>query len=857
MTTSRAFRALFVLLAIQGTSSLCLAQPTAAAAKAQPAASTTTDPVIELSPFTVTSERDFGYRATNAMTGTRTGVSIMETPMNIAVLTNQFLTDISAQNLNDGLNYVSSVSTASLGNNGRIGGSGDGTRLRGFQASFNLRNGFRRDRGVTIRNIERVEVAKGPVSLLYGQTTPGGLINYITKKPKFQNAASLRLEVGSEELSNVEIDVERSMKVFRKDAADFAVRVMASQERQNLFRDYEYQDDDYVIGQISWQPTAKLNVLVEHEYLDRKSNLSQGLPRTNLQWQADWKQAVAQGRTTDATNWYANIDTWANDIHARTGVRPLTLNAFDANAYPKGQLDTYNLSGPDTQFNSRSNSTSLESTWVASDQFSARYGFNQYRVYYLEAFNFADRPNADSTFNINQMASRNNGKVITSHQVDLTAKFDASWLKSTFVGGAEIVNDYETNRRLFFDVAAGLQAQGISRVLPAPSQPDRGPLQNAVNSYDPSTQPAVLISKQITMMDRFQNKSFIEIDRTGYYGSYRGTLLNDKLIITLGLRREKAETQTYSPSSGVRTQRTVAANTPMAGINYRLTKNLVAFAGYSESFVPTPGLSTTGPQARADEITFLPLEVGKGNEFGLKFDTLDHKLSGTISYYNIERTNISSLNFEKTRNDPRNRDPNAATGYVFPFNVSFFEAGGRAVSQGFDGDMVYSPKRNLQVLFSFSRMIKAEFVDFAALLGTGRLANGTVVPYTPVSINGTRIPRTPEWSSSVFGKYTFVDGAAKGLSLGLGAQYQSSSIVFGNVQADTGNDNPYATRDMTGLQAEAHLVFDGTVGYETKIGGHPTNFLLSVKNLTDKEYIGGSYTPAYPRRISLSARIQF
>lgn len=848
MITSPVSRSLIVLLAILSAAPRNFAQTSGVSVADDP---------LKLSPFSVSSQRDYGYRATNALTATRTGVSILETPLNISVLTNEFLSDISAQNLNDGLNFVSSVSTASLGNNGRIGGSGDGTRLRGFQASFALRNGYRRDRGVSIRNVERVEVAKGPVSLLFGQTTPGGLINYITKQPKFQDASSLKLELGSEELNAVEIDVERSMKLFRKDAADLAFRVMTSRERQNLFREYEFQNDDYLIGQVSWRPTATLNVLFEHEYLDRKSNLSQGLPRSNPLWQADWKKAVTEGRTTDASNWYANIDTWANDIHARTGVRPLTLTTFDAAAYPKGRLNSYNLSGPDTQFDSRSNSTSIDASWVASDRISARYGFNTYGVHYAEAFNFADRPNADSSFNINQMASRNNDKVITTQQVDVTAKLDTSWLKSTFVGGAESLNDYETNRRAFFDVAAGLAAQGIGRAVPAPGQPDRGALQNAVNSYDASAQPAVLISKQITTWDRFQNKSFTEIDRSGYYGSYRGTLLDDKLILTLGLRREEAKTQTYAPFSGVRTERTVAATTPMAGVNYRLTKNLVAFAGYSESFVPTPGLSTTGPLARVDEVAFLPVEIGKGNEFGLKFDTMDNQLSGTVSYYQIERTNISSLDFERTRNDPRNRDPNAATGYKFPFDVSFFVAGGRAVSHGFDGDLVYSPKRNLQVLFSFSRMIKAEFDGFANLLGTGRLANGTVVPYTPVSINGTRIPRTPEWSSSVFGKYTFVTGALKGISLGLGAQYRSSAIVFGNVQADTGNDNPYATYDMTGLKTDASVIFDGTASYEIRLGKYPTTFQLSVKNLTDKEYIGGSYTPGYPRRFSLSARMKF
>ncbi len=133
-----------------------------ALAQSAPAAAPKPEDVVQLSAFRVESDRDYGYRATNTMTATRTAAPIIETPLNIAVLTEDFFNDIGANFLNDGLKYVSSVSTTTLGNNGRIGGSGDGTKIRGFDIPFALRNGFRRSYNVTVRNLDTGDQVKVP-----------------------------------------------------------------------------------------------------------------------------------------------------------------------------------------------------------------------------------------------------------------------------------------------------------------------------------------------------------------------------------------------------------------------------------------------------------------------------------------------------------------------------------------------------------------------------------------------------------------------------------------------------------------------------------------------------------------------
>jgi outer membrane receptor protein involved in Fe transport len=820
--------------------------------------------IITLSQFDVRSERDYGYRATNSLTATRTGVEIAKTPLNISVLTEDLLRDIGAENLNEGLNLVTSVSTASLGNNGRIGGSGDGTRIRGFPISYVLRNGYRRDRGVSIRNVERIEVVKGPVSLLFGQTTPGGLMNYITKRPGFADRQSVAVTVGSEEQLGVGVDVERVLLGQGGKAEGLSVRVMASRDRRDFWRDYEFQDDDYAIAQVAWRPRKGINVLFEHEYLDRESNLAQGLPRNHRVYQADWARAVAEGRLFDANRWYGSIANWMSDIQARTGSRPPATTGFDSAAYPAGRFDSYNLGGPDARFNSRSNSSSIEADWSVNEQLSVRYGFNLYRVGYFEKFIFNDRPNADSTARMGETSSRNNDKVITTHQADLVFRHESRLVNSTLVGGVEVLNDYETDRRLGFNPSQGFVAQGISRPVPAPGRPDQGGTLNAINSYNPSVLAPVRLDLMITSLDVLASKVFVDQDRTGYYASYRGALLGERLQVSAGVRREEVDNSRRAASSGVVTTSNVADTTTSFGVTYEVAPGYVVFASRSESFIPTTGNTVTGGLVAPGEAKPLPQESGDGVELGLKVNRADNTLTGTLSLFSIARENISTRDLERSRADPRNADANSPDGVVFPFRVEFFKPAGRAEVNGVDAEVVWSPQRNFQLLVSGTHYLKAEFTDMTPLITTGLLPNatnpnatGATRVNTPVSIDGTRLPRTPDWSFSAWGKYTLTEGPLRGFAIGLGLQHRTDFVLFGAVSPTTGSDDPYSTYDFRDFRAPGYTLVDASLSYTLKVFGRPVDAALSVKNVTDKEYLGGTYTFGEPRRFSLVLRHEF
>lgn len=111
----------------------------------------------------------------------------------ITVLTRELIEDQGARDAQDLYRNISGVSFFSYA----------GVTARGFRQQENFYDGLRGDPYIgfavpQLFNIERVEFLKGPAGMLYGQTAPGGLFNYITKKPSDRFAASVKGVVGTE-----------------------------------------------------------------------------------------------------------------------------------------------------------------------------------------------------------------------------------------------------------------------------------------------------------------------------------------------------------------------------------------------------------------------------------------------------------------------------------------------------------------------------------------------------------------------------------------------------------------------------------------------------------------------------------
>lgn len=140
-----------------------------------------------------------GYVATQSRVATKTDTPILETAQSISVIGRQQIEDQNALTINQALRYSPSVTTEQRGGAGA-------TRLeqfyiRGFTAPLFL-DGLAlpgsRDASASIDpfRLERVDVIKGPASVLYGQSGPGGIVNFVSKMPRFVQHGEIFVQGG-------------------------------------------------------------------------------------------------------------------------------------------------------------------------------------------------------------------------------------------------------------------------------------------------------------------------------------------------------------------------------------------------------------------------------------------------------------------------------------------------------------------------------------------------------------------------------------------------------------------------------------------------------------------------------------
>ncbi|KHL53059.1 TonB-dependent siderophore receptor [Xanthomonas cannabis] len=133
------------------------------------------------------------YKSDDAAVATRTDTPLALVPQSVQVLPRELIDDQAARQITDLYRSISGISFFSYA----------GVTLRGFRQENVLYDGLRGDpyAGFSVPqlfNIERVEVLKGPAGALYGGGEPGGVINYVTRKPAHQAQRRVELQVGNQ-----------------------------------------------------------------------------------------------------------------------------------------------------------------------------------------------------------------------------------------------------------------------------------------------------------------------------------------------------------------------------------------------------------------------------------------------------------------------------------------------------------------------------------------------------------------------------------------------------------------------------------------------------------------------------------
>jgi len=730
---------------------------------------------VRLSPFNVSSDLDIGYRASNSVSGSRFDAPIRDLPFAIQAFTETFIADQKPVNIFDIARYSPGVTYRS--NDFNEGNAN--LAIRGFAVSSTpgniqtLRDGFEGPSIFDFTNIERVEVVKGPASFLYGQVAPGGIVNVITKSPQPEFAATAKLRIGSYGEYRVEPDVTGPIE------KGLYYRVTASYDQDMHYWDpYDAHSLD-ISPSLLAQPSKWLSISLKYEHF-AKIESPQVMQKP--------------GRNT------------------QSGVVPSPSDPNLSGVDVPGLPDNWNsMSSSDF----RHSTTNGLSSWIdlkADAHWNVRvaYAYQDYTTDMLFSGNLSMANN--TTFlqgrRLRRQIYRNRGSTIESQAV---GKYRLGGVSMRLLLGAQYITRT-------FDTTAGQ----------APSDPALGdaPTASPLPLWDlrsPSTwnREVNIPLSSLTASAAHKNSAFK--DRAIYAGTTFG-FVDERLLALAGCRQTWTEDQLTDTEARTSDAITSSQITPQFGLLYKATTSVSLFTTYAESFVPGSQILLV---RNVPTVPAAPTK-GEGVDVGAKFDLLDGRLSGTLTYFDIRNKNIV--------NDLASLDP--VSGSILITNVQ----SGEQRSRGVELDTTLSLIESWQLYLSYSymdarivefsgndRAILAQNPDTLDAAGRANYKNVRRFHNAPLQMSAPHL-------ANVWSRYDFTQHSLAGLYLAGGA-----NLVFDQTLLP----------DTPEFAHQTYALLNATVGYSWGKAQRMTVDVMG-KNLADEHYRPSQSSRSRPREFLLS-----
>lgn len=216
------------------------------------------------------------FVAKHSKTGTKTNANLLETPQTVNVITAQEMTALKPQKVGEALRYTPGVVTESQQNTSYF----DRTRIRGFYSiTNNYFDGMQLTPSGTIAVaqidpflLDRIEVLKGPSSVLYGQNDAGGIINMQSKRPQFDSKNELGFRYGSDNFKETNLDSTGSLN----EEGTLAYRVVGLARSSGSYIDHAKTERFAIAPSITWKPSAQTSWTVLSAYQHDPAGISSG-----------------------------------------------------------------------------------------------------------------------------------------------------------------------------------------------------------------------------------------------------------------------------------------------------------------------------------------------------------------------------------------------------------------------------------------------------------------------------------------------------------------------------------------------------------------------------------------------------
>ena len=249
------------------------------------------------------------FLATASVSVTKSPVNLIDLPYAVQVIPKALLEDRNIQDIKDLYRNISGVTDSPY----------SAMTLRGFTQREVLFNGVRgnpygsldndiNDAGFStsqgrLTNVEFVEVLKGPAGVLFGGGEPGGVVNFVTRKPRQTPAGEVSFRTGSfaQRGGHGEVTgpVGRMKNLF--------YRAAAYGEDRRIFRYNSGSENVHLAGALSWRAAEATSVGLEYEYIDQNllAHRLRGIP------------VNAAGTWLAAREWTASEPTDRSELQAR------------------------------------------------------------------------------------------------------------------------------------------------------------------------------------------------------------------------------------------------------------------------------------------------------------------------------------------------------------------------------------------------------------------------------------------------------------------------------------------------------------------------------------------------------------
>jgi iron complex outermembrane receptor protein len=545
------------------------------------------------------------YKSDYTFGATKTGTYLKDIPQSVSIITKELIADRQIERAWDATKLISGVNRYSNYND---------IVIRGFRSGENqprLINGLRSafgyfDQPVTA-NLERIEIIKGPASALFGNTVPGGTINFVTKKPLPVKRYGISLTTGS--FNTMRAAADFTGPVMKDSTVLF--RLNTAYSHAESFRNLQFSDNYMVAPSITYLPSPKTALNVDLVYNYNKSRIDRGQPIFGAGSEGDI-YSTPISLAINAPNDYYNV----RNLQFNFSLSHAFTNNLSVNA-------TYMKYGWDESL-SEHRTTNIFAVDGAGKDIPSQVGMQ-----------VVDRLQKLFSDNLNLFATLKAGK-----------------------------GEFKQTMLLGYDYIAQLRPTGGSQNV---ARGYRNAANNGIiNTYNPANKAAYLLDAKgnpVPNVAHFdlqnvqypiRNNSSYLFTATNYAPSkyavnavyIQDQLTYHKLQLLLGLRQEFYTDYTNYKQSG-QVNVTQRALIPRAGLVYSLNQQVNLYGTYTQGYQPQSASTFSNPSSGG------PFDPLKSNmlEAGAKAGLFEDALALNVAVYQINQRNVLVY-----ANDPVNPD---------------------------------------------------------------------------------------------------------------------------------------------------------------------------------------------------------